>query len=173
MNAAAGKLDQFLSSNAWAAFSDLSPPGVGSREMERAMKLIRLVRSLKCSADVRITLTSQPHCVCSFSVPDARDTDSLIGELNDVVEAGLILFYQELGKHKDADAATKGIDLKTGERFPALSALQVKAIRKLLENLSPAASPVKWRRSESRSPESLDPDDIRQIENELNKLGPA
>src|SRR5205809_7969193 len=56
MNLAGGKLDEYLSSNAWVSFSDLATRRVGGREMERAMKLIREIRSLKCCDDVRPVL---------------------------------------------------------------------------------------------------------------------
>ena len=189
MTSSNGKLDEFLATPQWATFSDLSAMAwFGSNEMEYAMTIVREIRSLRCTSDVREALVSEPFCTCSFSLPDARGTDILIEDLRSTVAGGLENFRQRLLGQKDfRDAVAKGAKGKNGvasgdlgmlmdahDEFPSLSALQMQSLKIAAKKLAGTDPPPgDHRRFRRSSHVALHADDIRELEDQLDRLGPA
>jgi hypothetical protein len=169
MSSSAGQLEQYLASNSWATFSDLVSTGFcGTHDHDAAMSIIRTLRSLKCTQDVREKLSRQPHCDCAFGLPDGREAEILIDELNAVVEAGLEFLRERLSQ-QGSDAVHLFSDRADGS---GLSAAEMQSLVNTLKEF-PAdnAGPAERRRPTRRRHAALHPDDLREIEDEIDRLG--
>lgn len=166
VNTAGAKLEQFLSSNGWAALSELSPGGPNDRVKARVMELVRAVRGLKCQADVRAVLLRQPHCVCPFATNKAYNGDVLIKKLDSAVSAGLDVLRGELVKNN----FKSDIDLQPAGALSSLSAMQMLAVKGAVIDLPSQSSAIAPWPAHQRSSTPLDLSDVRQIEDLADNL---
>ena len=166
MSSSAGQLDEYLATNAWATFSDLAATGFcGSHDRDMALSIVRKVRSLKCTVDVREKLKLQPHCDCTFGLPDGREAQMLVDELSAVVEAGLHFFRDTLSE--------QGTDVSSLFNQPdKFSAAEMQALTNTLKEFPSTNDAMPERRRPTRRQHAaLHPDDLREIEDELDRLG--
>lgn len=184
------RLDEFLSSDLWSTFADLSEiPWFGRHDVEVAMTSIRELRKTECSANVRELLQVQPFCVCSFRLTNTTDVDALINELESTVAKGMEYF-----RHKFLTERTSielGLDsikkIHSGEplsklnemasilletkHFPTLNAKETQLLKTVTQRLERSALLHNDRRRPTDEPVlQLHPDDIRALEEEIDGL---
>ena len=107
-------------------------------------------------------------------MPDDKDTDMLIEELNAVVEAGLNFFHQRLVEQRPLGKKGKAVpDIpQTGLGLADLSARQMQALKSTLRGAA-AAPAADGRRPTNGALKTLDPDDLDELESRLDQLGPS
>ncbi len=184
------KLDEFFSTDLWATFADLSEiPWFGRHDMEIAMKWVRELRRPECNTDVKNRLEAQPFCVCSFRLTNAANTDAMISELEKTVVKGLDYFRHKflaestsvaLGlnsvkKIHNSETLSKLNELATflemNKAFPKLGVTETHLLKVVTQKLERSNSIHSDRRRPSGEPVlQLHPDDIRQLEDELDSL---
>jgi len=183
------KLDEFFSTDLWMTFADLSEiPWFGRHDMEIAMNLIRELRRPECAVDVKTTLETQPFCVCSFRLNNAATLDEMISGLEKTVVKGMEYFRHkflsestsvELGlnavkKAHNGETLTKLNELSSyltiNNSFPKLAATESHLLRVVTKQLERTNSIHTDRRRPDEPILQLHPDDIRQLEEELDSL---
>ncbi|MBK8467351.1 MAG: ATP-binding protein [Chloracidobacterium sp.] len=183
------KLDEFLSTDMWATFADLSEiPWFGRHDMEVSMNLIRELRRPECSANVKTMLEAQPFCVCSFKLTNAASVDEMISDLEKTVVKGMEYFRHKflsestsvalglnaIKKVHNGETLTKLNELATfldmNKAFPKLAATETHLLKVVTQQLERSNSIHNDRRRPDEPILQLHPDDIRQLEDELDSL---
>lgn len=184
------KLDEFFRTDRWATFSDLSEiPWFGRHDMEVAMRTIRQLRTVGCNANVKEMLNNQPFCVCSFRLANATDTAGLMSELESTVTKGMEYFRHKflaesttvslglnsIKKIHNGQTLTKLNELATyldeNKRFPNMTAQEIHLLKVVTQKLERSNALHSDRRRPADEPVlQLHPDDIRQLEDELDSL---
>ena len=182
-----GKMDEFLGTDLWTMFADLSEiPWFGRHDMENAMAIIRELRNSECDMDVRKILAVQPFCDCSFRLTGAADAGVLVDELEYTVAQGMDYFRQkllvqrnqfsaafdEISNEQDGETLSEFIGLasflENSKDFSMLSAREIHALKIATGKLDMSNSlHTDRRRSALETFVGLHPDDIREMENEL------
>lgn len=185
------KLDEFLRSDQWTMFTDLSSIAwFGHYDMEQAMASIREFRYAQCDANVRELLDVQPFCNCTFDLTTAAGDDILLDDVNRTVERGLDYFKRKV--LAEGPSFTRGLDiiendghdmhslsnlrqiiprLEEQKDFPRLSAQEVHALRVATQKLDRSAAIHSDRRRESSDTfAGFNPDDLRELEHGLDSL---
>lgn len=185
------KLTEFLGSDRWTTFAALSEiPWFGRHDMEMAMARIREMRVAQCDADVRKILATRPFCDCSYRLTNAADNDVQIDELAYTVAQGsdyfckkmlaeqsaLCLALGEMSKrHQSHETLTKVKDLiptlENNQDFPAIASSQIHILKNATRKMDMSGSlHTDRRRSPLKTFIGFQPDDWRELENELDNL---
>ncbi len=184
------KLDEFFRTDIWATFADLSEiPWFGRHDMEVALETIRELRTPECNANVREMLNTQPFCICSFRLTNAADTDELINKLESTVIKGMEYFRHKflaesttvaLGlnsvkKIHNGDTLTKLNELASfldeNRGFPKMAAGEIHLLKVVTQKMERSNSLHSDRRRSPGEPIlQLHPEDLRQLEDDLDNL---
>ena len=155
-----------------------------------ATRKIREIRSIECDADTRKILETRPFCDCTFQLANSADAGEQVAELAYTVAQGLDYFRQklvaeqsslylalgEIGKrHQAAEILAKVSELvpslENTQDFPSLTVSQLHILKNATRDLD-TSGPLhsERRRSNVEVFIGLNPEDIREIEDELDSL---
>ncbi len=87
------KFDEFTKSDAWWEFERLSAlPILQDVYWKEAQKILKHLRELDCSFDVRQHLKNHPFCACSFNLSKIEEWEDLPERLEEIVERGRLSY---------------------------------------------------------------------------------
>jgi hypothetical protein len=152
------KFDEISKSDEWWEFESLSSlPVFQDNHWKQAQRILRQLRELDCSFDVRENLQSHPFCGCSFNLAKMDEWENLPDKLMMVVEDGRASFRRTLVMLKanvirwleqflkdetDRSLIESGAALlekfETNSEIKSFTANQLIILHKLLNTLSPS-----------------------------------
>ena len=100
---AAGQYAKEVAGSAeWPSFEHFSSsPFFDPRPSAQVKSLMREVRQMYCSADVRAVLDKHPHCTCAFELSDHSQMVGRVEEIRSCIRTGLNLFSANIIEAKD------------------------------------------------------------------------
>lgn len=94
---------EVTTSGEWPAFEHFSSnPLFDGRSTAKVKALMREIRQMYCTADVRAVLEASPHCICTFELGDHERLSRSVEEIRTTIRTGLNLFSATVAEAKNS-----------------------------------------------------------------------